>query len=453
MLMNTVQAKVYEALRSTLSGGETVVVGFSGGADSVTLLHSVATLKELLQIRIVAVHIDHQLRGEESVRDRRFAEDFCKTLSIPCLTYTYDINKIARETKRGLEETGRDARYEAFADAASSFENAYIVTAHTADDNVETVLLHLCRGCGIGGLKGISEKRANILRPLLACTREEIEVYCAEYALDYVTDSTNADVAYTRNRVRHCVIPELKKINPSLPRAVARLVSQIGEAEAYLKDEVAARFPSIQTEKEGTYDREKWLTFHPFLQLLLLKTVLGQFNLPIDDLHLSQMRDCLHQGGRVSLPLDYRFVVSGQYAYVLSPSPNEPLPVCLKVGETVTFGSKTYRLSVVSREEYEQKLKFYKYLFQNACDYDMISGVVTLRSREQGDSFRPVGRGCTKTLKKLFNEASILSEKRAHIPILCDKDGIVLVDGFGCDERVKITKATNRVLLLEKDEE
>lgn len=451
--MNMVRQKIYEALSPVLSGGETLVVGFSGGADSVTLLHALTTLKSTLNFHVVAVHIDHQLRGEESARDRFFAENFCKQLSVPFLLYTYDVGKIASETGRGVEETGRDIRYEAFADAASSFKNAYIVTAHTADDNVETILLHLCRGCGIKGLKGISSNRDGILRPMLACTRSEIEAYCEECGLSYVTDSTNDDIAYTRNRVRHRVVPELKSINPSLSRAMTRMASHMTEADDYFEREVACLFPSLQTVEPGKYDRKQWLAVHSFLQTLLLEKAARQHGLSTDDYHLVEMRRCLNEGGCLSLPNRYRFVVGGEYAYFLQDTEEQPFCASISPGETISFFSKRYRLSVVSKQEYEQKLKFYEFLFKNACDYDMISGVITLRSRAEGDAFRPVGRGCTKTLKKLFNEAAILSEKRVQIPVLCDQNGIVLIDGFGCDERVKITKATERVLLLENVKE
>ncbi len=452
--MNIVQKKIFDSLHPILSGGETLVVGFSGGADSVTLLHALTALKSELKVaNVVAVHIDHQLRGEESARDRLFAENFCREYAVPFRVYTYDIGKMAAETGKGTEETGRDARYASFADAASSFERTYIVTAHTANDNAETLLLHLCRGCGIKGLKGIAVKRENILRPMLACTRAEVEAYCAENALSYVTDSTNADIAYARNRVRHRVMPALQAINPAVCETMMRTTQHLTEADDFLNGEVERVFRTLLTEEEGKYCRKKWLTVHPFLQSLLLEKAARLCGISTDTYHLHEMRRCLSEGGTVSLPDRYLFAVSGDYVYFVSPTDAMMLPQTLSAGESATFFSKSYRLSVISVLEYEQKLNIHKFLFKNACDYDMIKGVVTLRSREEGDFFRPSGRSCTKTLKKLFNEAAVLPEKRSQIPILCDENGIVLVADFGCDERVKITEATKRVLLLENNKE
>ena len=452
--MNNVKEKVCEVLRPVLTGGETLVVGFSGGADSVTLLHVLLSLKTDFKIAdIIAVHVDHGLRGEESARDRLFAETFCEQFDVPFQLYTYDVAAIAGEKGKGLEETGREVRYDALANAAAAFENAYIVTAHTANDNAETLLLHLCRGCGIKGLKGISVKRDVLLRPMLTCTREEIETYCHENNLEYVIDSTNTDTTYARNRIRHRVLPELEKVNPSIIQSLTRLMTHAQQADAFLEIQTERLFKTIQNEETGKFHRTKLLNQHSFLQLLVLEKCAKLFALSTDDYHLREMQRCLNEGGCISLPANHQFKALGDYFYVLPPEEQTPFPIHLSVGQTVSFFSRRYRLSVISMQEYEQKLNIYKYLFKNACDYDMIKGVLTLRSRFEGDFFRPSGRGCTKTLKKLFNEAAVLPEKRAQIPVLCDQNGIILVSDHGCDERVKITEATQRVMLLEKDKE
>ncbi len=452
--MNSVRKKVYETLSSVLSGGETLVVGFSGGADSVTLLHVLVSLKEDLHLAdVVAVHIDHQLRGEESARDRLFAQTFCQQIGVSMQVFSYDVKALAQKEGKGLEETGREVRYQAFNEVAATFEDAYVATAHTANDNAETVLLHLCRGCGIRGMQGIPLKRDNLLRPLLSCTRAEIETYCQENNLPFVNDSTNTDVSYARNRIRHRILPEMVTINSATIQALNRLSSHASEATSFLESEVDRLFSSIVSAEKGRFYRQPVCEQHPFLQSLLLERSAQSMGVTTDDYHLSQMRRCVNDGGTISLPGEYHFKTSGEYYYILSPEEAVPPSVPFSAGETTCFFDNRYRLSVVSREEYEQKLNICKLVFQNACDYDMISGVVTLRSRVDGDAFRPAGRGCTKTLKKLFNETKILPEKRAQIPILCDENGIILVADHGCDERVKITKATPRVLILEKDEE
>jgi len=218
-----------EAVRNTikdyrmLSEGETVIVGLSGGADSVALTYALLELCDEYKIYLEAVHINHNIRGEEALRDEEFVKSFCEKHSIPLTVESIDVIALAAEKRISCEQAGRDVRYAAFNKQIGGRKNCKIATAHTLSDLMETTLFNMARGTGIKGLRGIVPVRDNIIRPLIGQTREKIEEYCKSRGLDFVTDSTNLSDEYTRNKIRHNIIPALYEINPSLDMAMQRL--------------------------------------------------------------------------------------------------------------------------------------------------------------------------------------------------------------------------------------
>ena len=195
-----------------INNGDNIIVALSGGADSVSLLYVLISLKEQYNLTVSAAHLNHQLRGEESVRDYNFVKNLCNSLDIKLFYKEVDINALSKETKESTELCGRNARYDFF-QQLSNEHNAKIATAHTASDNLETVIYNIARGTSINGLKGIVPKRNYIIRPLINVNREDVENFCTENSISYVNDSTNFLDDYTRNKIRHNVIPVLKNIN------------------------------------------------------------------------------------------------------------------------------------------------------------------------------------------------------------------------------------------------
>ncbi len=448
-----VKEKALQAIRreQMLPPDCAVVTGVSGGADSVALLHLLVSLRSESRISaLTVIHVNHSLRGEESMRDQRFVEELCRKWDVPLSVEQHDVAALAAEQGKGVEEVGRELRYAAFQKAAQAYPCCRIATAHTADDNAETLLLHLCRGSGLHGATGIPPVRGDIIRPLITCTREDVEAYCEEHRLSYVTDSTNADTAYARNRIRHTVIPQLRTVNPQVTEAITRFIEQARQTDRFL-DKLAARaVADAQTDTVGMYSREVlFSTEEPIRSRALCRIVKTA-----EERHIALLLSALKAGsGAVVLPNGTRFCVTDTHFFE-QPSAGEDYPFFsfpVTVGEWYTVGDGAYRFSLLSREEYEQKLNICRQLFQNALDYDRINGDLFLRQRQDGDRFRPAGRKCGKSLKKLFNEQKTVLRDR--VPIVCDAQGIVLVSGFGCDERVCITADTQTVLLLEKEED
>ena len=222
--------KVWDFARekALLQVGDRVIVALSGGADSVTLLHVLCGLRDAADLTVAAVHVHHGLRGADADADEALCRRLCEQWDVPLSVHHIDVAAEAASAHETIEQTGRRLRY-ACLEREADKQNAKIATAHTASDQAETVLLHLTRGCGLHGLCGIPPRRGGVIRPLLTCSREQVEAYCAAQGLAFATDATNADVTYARNRVRHRVLPELTEINPRVGEALCRLSEQLAD--------------------------------------------------------------------------------------------------------------------------------------------------------------------------------------------------------------------------------
>lgn len=422
-----------------------VLVGVSGGADSMALLHLLSHWEKPLQVS--AVHIHHGLRGKEADRDEAFVRDYCARNDIPLTVMRADVAAFATENRMSIEEAGRSVRYEYFNATRRTVGADYVLTAHTADDQVETVLMHLIRGCGMDGLRGIPAIRDHIRRPLLCCTRAEIEDYCATHNIPFVTDETNADTKYTRNNIRHRVIPLLKEINPAVESALLRLSRHADEDVDYLNRQATEALLTAQCHRG--YCAEKILTYPLAIRYRIIRRMLRDANLSsIEEAHIVAADEAiLRCNGAVSLPDGFVFSVEQGVVSVRKMALKrwvEPI-VPDFIPCTVQFGDFCINLSqYVANEKNVHKL-----FLQSVVDYDKIVGKLCIRHRDTGDYMHPCGRKVGKSLKKLMNEWHMPAHLRAVYPLLCDEKGVVLVPGYACDERVRVTDTTNHYLVCE----
>ena len=255
-----------------------IIVGLSGGADSVALLHILCSLKEEFGWNMTAVHIHHGLRGKEADGDAAFAEEFCAKLGVPCLVRRYDVKAEAKARKLGEEETGRLLRYAAFREIAG--EEGYIAVAHHRKDQAETMLMRLCRGTGLKGLTGMSPVREKICRPLLRCSREEIEQYCRENGLMWREDATNQEETYTRNKLRLRVLPLLEEINPKTVEHMAETAELLSVEEDFLEQQAAACYKKVKGDgpKGAVHLKRKELqALHPAMRKRVLRKAMAAF--------------------------------------------------------------------------------------------------------------------------------------------------------------------------------
>lgn len=441
------QQKAAEQLRlyAMTAPGDAVAVALSGGADSMSLLHILLSLKRELSLReVFAVHLNHRLRGEESARDEAFVQRECARLGVRLICGCADIPSIMARQKTGAEQTARQVRYNFLQRIAMQNAPCRIATAHNADDQTETMLLHMTRGCGWHGLTGIPPVRGHIIRPLLTCSRADIEQYCSEHAIPYITDSTNADERYSRNALRARVVPVLRQINPQADAAFGRLAQQMRTVDEW-----------IESMSEEVLERAAlpngWDTAVLSAQPTAVKqTALRKIGGTTDvfEEHIAAMADLLKAPGSVTLPGGKTVISDGERLYFQPVTPPSIAPFSVFPNGCYDFCGKEVHLSLVFLDKTEKIPFVHKNLLKNSLDYDKINGKLFLRQRQDGDAYHPVGRG-GKTLKKLFQEAGIAVEDRQCVPVLCDDDGILLVDGFGCDRRASVTESTRVILRME----
>lgn len=437
--------------------GDTVLVALSGGADSVALLHVMLQFKTTLALEnVVALHVNHQLRGEESDRDEAFVRDLCSAWQVPLTVVRQNVALLAKKYGKGTEETGRDIRYAILEEAAEKIgPTCRIATAHTLSDNMETVLLHLCRGSGLHGLTGIPPVRGRIIRPLLHCTREEIENYCRMYTLSFVNDTTNNDPQFARNRVRSCIVPELYKINPQADIAMDRMIRQVTEADQFIR-ELATDILKRAEAGEGRYCRTVLAGQHRAVKTAALYQAARLMGASPEERHVEKLVKLLTDKGGCTLPGNIQARTIGEHLVFMKVAPAKETNftvLMITPGQKYSICDRKFQFLLCSLEEVEKGQFVHKKYLKNALDYDKLCGRLTIRSRQPGDAYHPAGRRAGKSLKKLFNEAHLSCETRKKIPIFWDEHGIVLVPGFGCDQRVKPDAETKRLLIYYEDKE
>lgn len=279
-----------------LKKDDVVIIAVSGGADSIALLHAMYSLKQELGIAVHACHVNHNLRGEESKRDEQFVRDFCDSRKIPVTFYSIDIKADKHES---VEERARKMRYECFEKLCNELD-AKLATAHTASDNAETVFLNILRGTGTKGLCGIPPVRGNIIRPMIRCTREDIEVYCKENGLEYVTDSSNLSDDYTRNKLRHRLIPLLQEFNPSLFEAVSRMTSAVYDDNALLEQISSEAKENART--DDGYSCEKLAELERTVLCRVVSSVLSDNGIEPSALRINEcVQIILEKKGKINL--------------------------------------------------------------------------------------------------------------------------------------------------------
>lgn len=426
-----------------LHPGDTVLVALSGGADSMALLHVLYSLKDEYNIKIVAAHFNHGIRGEEAKRDENFCVEVCENLGVQLFVGSADIPALAKEKGLGVEECGRKERYAFFERAVPE---AKIATAHTLSDCEETFLFNLARGASLKGLGSIPPVRGNVIRPLIYCSRSDIENYCAENGISFVTDSTNLSDEYTRNGIRHNIVPQLKKINPSFDSAFERCLSNIREDEELLDTLALSVLENAKT--ENGWLAENLSSVHLSLKRRAVAKIIEELTTEKPQAHhIEAVCDILSNGGSTQVLTGVSLCV---YNGVLTKEENE----ADEWEQDFVTGTNFLPYETVNSSFYDKKdkiniQKFNKQLLANVIDYDKIKGVLIFGSIKAGDKIRPKGRGVTKQLRRIFNENHIPPFYRNRISVLRDDGGVVWVSGVGVDERVSADENTVRFLLLE----
>lgn len=440
--------KVYATIQkySMLQPGDAVVVAFSGGADSSALLEFFCQNRRKLGLtKVVAVHVNHLLRGEEAMRDEEFVRMRCASKGIPCIVERRDIRKLAEQNGESLEACGRRIRYEVLEKVAEKY-HAKIATAHTLGDNAETVLFHLARGTAMRGLCGIPPVRGNIIRPLIDCSRQEIERYLEQEGLSFCMDSSNSEMEYARNRIRREVIPALEQLNQAAQRNIVRTSRQLYLEENFLEELCQEQIQQMET-TQG-YDCQKFSGLHAALQRRIAFSLAAQRIASMDEKRVELLCHAMRTGqGKIRLNGDFYAKVS-HFLLTFEGEMEENQKVLQAPLKRLLEGDVQVRFQavIIDLQNWENFKKIHKNLLKSVLDYDRIIGNAVLRHRQPSDKIRLVNRNVTKTLKKLFSEKKIPSQVREQLAVLSDEQGVIWVEGFGCDERVALTPQTKRIL-------
>lgn len=456
--MSTIlEQKALCALRqySLFSQGDRIAVGVSGGADSVALLRFLAALRPQFGWDLVVCHIHHGLRGAEADRDECFVRALAEQLGLPCAVSRIDAAALALRDHISVEEAGRMARYAFFAQTAG--EGGRIATAHTLDDSIETVLMNLVRGTGLRGLCGIPRIRGNIVRPLLDCTRAEVEDYLGALGQPYCTDSTNLTDDYTRNRIRHDILPRLCALNPNFPGAMARMLPRLAAQQA-LTDCLAAQSAQQLQAACGGLSRQGLSALpEPVCDRLLLR-LLEQNRLPVSAAAVERMTETLRTGGKLDLAArSWFFVAQGDLAAVIYAPPGgiPPVPVPLPQEETPVIlpfsPQKSLKLTLCNKIVANTSEKFNISLLKYAIDCDRIKGYSFMRTRRPGDTFI-VGKK-QLSLGEAWAASGIPALLRPALMVLADEQGVLWAEGIGSSSRAAVTENTKQYVIIECQEE
>lgn len=435
------------------------MVAVSGGPDSVALLHLFCRLREAWGWRLHVAHLDHQLRPEAEA-EARFVWNLARDWGLGISLGREQVRSRARPGD-SLEDVARRVRREFLLRVARVMGAEKVVLGHHADDQAETVLLHLLRGSGTGGLAGMAWQQGVFVRPLLEVTRAEIESYCSRHRLPFVRDPSNADPSFWRNRIRGELIPLLQsKFNPRIVEAVGQTAQVLAEEDRYLEEELDRLWPHLLSEVRP----ERVALVRSELAALPLalrrRAVRRAFFLLVgrenNFLTYRQVEEVLatllgQPGKRISLPQGVTAFGEGE-RLVLSRKPPAPFPddlpwpPCrrLPVPGRVQMGGWQIEAEILDREEGAEPGS----RWQVDCDWDRLSGPLFLRYWQPGDYFWPRGLGRRKKLQDFFVDAKVPRAQRHRIPLVVCAEGIVWVVGYRPDERWKVTPATSRILRL-----
>jgi tRNA(Ile)-lysidine synthase len=462
--------QVIQALQAQgfLQENDTLVVAVSGGVDSVCLLHVLAGLQDRTGVKLHVAHLDHCLRGEESTKDAGYVAGLSRRLRLPATIETRDVAKYREQKRCSLEEAAREVRYQFLADVVKSTGAAAVAVGHTRNDHIETILMHLLRGTGTGGLRGLQSISTihtgqgtaplMILRPLLDISREETIKYCRAHRLRPRIDISNRSPEFLRNRIRNELLPVLAQYNPSIDTALHRLGTIAGADIAYIEEQSQFIWKLTVGEKlDGLYlDRQKMVGLPAALQrqifrMALLKMVGNLRDFEAD--HIEEMIRFLSKPGGKQLDLPHGIRLYSQYDNMILSSSGKracPFPPLEKEyaiaipGETDLPGWHI-TAEIMKTDTYDgNPWNPYTAFF----DLDKTGITLSVRPRKDGDRFQPLGMQQTRKLQDFMVDAKIPQHWRETIPLVISPSHMLWVVGWRIDERVKTTVSTKNVLNL-----
>lgn len=427
------------------SEDSSVLVAFSGGADSTALLHMTVKHARAHGAKVFAAHVNHMIRGEEADRDEDFCRRVAESLDVPIFVCRRDVPAFAEQSSQSVETAARQVRYEFFDEVMKQNGIGLLATAHNANDNLETQIFNLARGCGLDGMCGIPRtrpcKEGTVVRPILKMSRERILEYCRENGLEFVTDSTNVDTDYTRNMIRAEMIPALLKINAGAVENASRLSDSLRE-DALCLDSLAEWFLEEMND-DASFETEKILGSPPAVANRAIMALYAHVSEgeSLERTHVEAIRRLCQSASphsSLDLPCGIRARIESGRLHIGkatdTPTPPEDFEVTL--GEGVNTLSAIHAQIIMGNSQ--NTINIYKKSILMYFDSAKINGALTARNRRAGDKIKH--RGMNKSVKKLLCDLKIPLDVRYRLPVICDGDGIVAIpfaavrDGVNADK-------------------
>ena len=446
MILNLIRKTIDR--HSLIEKGDSVLVALSGGADSVCLTHALSSVKDELGIKLHTAHVNHGIRGAEAKRDEEFAKRFSSSLGIECHVLHADIPAIAKEKGISDETAGREIRYDYFKKLCETFGIDKIATAHNKNDNAETLLMNFMRGSSVNGLSGIPHKRDNIIRPILDISRAEIEKYCAENNLEYVTDSTNNELLYTRNKIRHILMPLIEKeFNASFINTVTDNAALIFDDSAYIEKKAFEAYSELVSGQKVSVSGLESLA--PSLRRRVIREMIKHARNGLEDIPSFYVDDILSlatKNSGASINLSDGIVARTEYGSLIIEKKSD------------ASNPFEYEFDIIS-EGYIPEIS--KKIIIAETDVRKNDGAVyldtagakkiTVRSRREGDIFYPSGMTGSKKIKEYFINEKIPRNRRATVPII-EINGDIAAVGGRVDRRFLFKNKGIRIKFISMEE-
>lgn len=443
-----------------INEGDRIVLGLSGGADSVCLLLlllDIAPRYGLSNRDIYAVHVNHMIRGIEADCDEEFVRELCQSKQVGFVAFRKDILTYAKELGISVEEAGRKYRYECFEKAVSEYGCTKVAVAHNKNDMAETVIFNVLRGTGLKGMAGIQPVRGNVIRPILDITRDEILEYLKEKKQDYRNDSTNEGVDYDRNKIRHIVLPAMQDINKGAIDHICQIASEAGNSYSYIHNIAMEDYEGVSSEddfgKTVNLEVDQLFKYSPVLQEHLIHEAIGDVagqKRDISRKHIMAVVGLLYQDTGKQVELPYNIKARRSYNnLIISNKSNIGEDYIIKIEPDVVYEIPDRAGIEFKILDYNQDIRISKKIYTKMLDYDKIDDTLYLRTPEEGDYIVIDAKGSRKKLSRVFIDNKIDRAMRGSWPVVACGNNIVWVIGLRFSEAFKVDENTKRILYMD----
>ena len=419
------------------------------------LLHLLLHYGKDANLQIVAVHLNHSLRGKAADHDKTTVREFCQSKTCRFYSKKINVKQYAEKNKLSLEMAGRKLRYTLFNEVAKSYSGSLIATAHTSDDQVETILLRIIKGTGLRGLRGIQIKRDNVIRPLLFTAKEDIYQYAKQHKIPYHEDRTNLDISIPRNFIRQTLIPSIRSsINPSLEKSVLQLSSIASDANHFIEDaaqNALKRCLSRQSSKEIALDISRLKRYFTAVKIEVIRECIAQLNNPDSRIDYTMMNNILklaensQTGNQLRITAGLLACIDRNELVFVRNNEQEWKTLQIIPGKEYITGFFRFQTEIVENPDFskERDHKEIEYI-----DPDQLGSQLILRPWKESDRITPLGVTHSKKISDVFIDQKVPLYKKKHIPILVSDDTIVWVCGLKLSEKYRIGPSTKKALKL-----